>query len=321
MRSLFSGLLTVLFLFGATSAGAADSRESGIGIRLVDIPQTAIDDPRARSYIVDSVPPGTLLERRVEVQNNTADRQEIAVYATAAEVKDNSFVGLSRGSQNELTGWMGMGAPAVDLAPGESTDLPVTIRVPEDAPEGEQYAAVWAEVRSPAQPGTQVITASRTGIRVYLNVGPGNGPGAAFSIGPPEAAVGPNGGRKVTAQVTNTGGRALDVQGELNLINGPGGLSAGPSPLDETLTIPPGEAAAVAVTLPAELPAGRWHAQLALRSGVIEEQAAAEVVFENPGPVDGSGTGGQGTAALAAAAAVVLLGVLWGARRRHRTKR
>lgn len=321
MRSFFSGLLTVLFLLAAAAPGTAGSGESGIGIRLVDIPQVAIKDPRARSYIVDSVPPGALLERRIEVQNNTADRQEIAVYAAAAEVKNNSFVGLSRGSRNELTGWMSMGAPAVDLAPGESAELPVTIRVPEEAPEGEQYAVVWAEVRSPAQPETQVITATRAGIRVYLNVGPGNGPGAAFSIGRLAAAVAPNGDRQVSAEVTNTGGRALDMQGQLSLTNGPGGLSAGPSPLDEAVTIPPGEAATVAVTLPAELPAGRWHAQLELRSGLIGELGAAEVIFEDPGPVDGSGTGGQGVAALAAAVVILLLAGLWGARRHRRTKR
>ncbi|QWC11493.1 DUF916 domain-containing protein [Arthrobacter jiangjiafuii] len=272
-------MAAVFFFFSMAAAGAAEQApQEGITIRLVDIPEAAQSDSRARSYIVDNVPPGTAIGRRIEVQNNTTEPQSIELYATAAEVKANAFTGLAKGERNELTGWIAMEKPTVDLAAGESAEVMVHIEVPPDAPEGEQYAALWAEVRSAPAAGTQFITASRVGIRVYLSVGPGNGPPAAFTIA--DLAAGhSNGAPQVTADVTNTGGRALDIQGELALTDGPGGLSAGSVSLDGTVTIAPGETAPVTVSLAPELPSGAWHAQLDLKSGLVTEQAAADLTF------------------------------------------
>ena len=319
MRSLYAGLLTVLFLFVPIAASNATepAPSGGIGIRLVDIPEATQTDPRARSYIVDNLPPGTTIERRVEVQNTTAERQSVAVYAAAAEVKDGAFTGLDRETQNELTGWIAMDTPTVDLAAGESAEVLVQIAVPADAPEGEQYAALWAEVTSAPQEGSQVITASRVGIRVYLSVGPGNGPPAAFTVGDLTAGRSGDGAPQVTADVTNTGGRALDVQGELGLTDGPGGLSAGPVSLDGTVTLAPGETAPVSVTLAPELPSGAWHARLDLKSGLVTAQAAADLTFSDAAEAPAEEPDNL-TLILAAVAAVVLLGgaAVWLIRRR-----
>ena len=320
MRSLYAGLLTALFLFVPITASHADdsSTSGGIGIRLVDIPEATKDDPRAKSYIVDNLPPGTTAERRVEVQNSTPEPQSVAVYASAAEVKEGSFLGLARETQNELTGWISMDAPTVELAAGESAEVMVRIAVPVDAPEGEQYAALWAEVQSAPEAGTQVINASRVGIRVYLSVGPGNGPPAAFSIGELAAGRSADGAPRVTADVTNTGGRALDVQGELALTDGPGGLSAGPVSLDGTVTIAPGETAPVSVTLAPELPAGPWHAQLDLKSGLVMAQAEGDLTFSDAAAVPAEEPDHR-IIIISALAAVVLLGAaaFWLVRRRR----
>jgi len=56
-----------------TAAGAGS-----IGIRLVDAPVTARDDPRARVYIVDHLNPGAVIHRRVEVSNTTASTAHVA---------------------------------------------------------------------------------------------------------------------------------------------------------------------------------------------------------------------------------------------------
>lgn len=317
------GFLSAIFLTLSISAvfAAESPVTEGIGIRLLDIPAAAQTDPRARSYIVDHVAPGTTIERRVEVQNNTSGRQSIDVYAAAAEVSKDSFVGLDREARNELTEWTTVETPTVDLAAGESAEVPVHIDVSPDAPEGEQYAALWAEVRSAPAEGTQVVTASRVGIRVYLSVGPGNGPPASFSIGELAAGRTADGAPQVTADVTNTGGRALDVQGELLLTDGPGGLSAGPAFLDGTVTIAPGETAPVSVTLAPELPAGSWHAQLDLKSGLVKAQGTAELAIPEIGAFQAEPETGNRLliAALLAATVLLLAGAaLWSYRRRRR---
>jgi hypothetical protein len=259
---------------------------SGIGIRLVDIPAASQDDPRARSYIVDNVPPGTTIQRRIEVQNNTASAQAVSVYAGGATIQDGSFVGSDGDSPNELTTWTSIGSPTVDLAAGTSTKVLVTIAVPADAPEGEQYGAIWAEVGSAPTPHTNVVTASRAGIRMYLSVGPGNGPPSDFTIDELRASRTKAGEPAVTATVTNTGGRALDVSGTLSLTDGPSGLSAGPFTNGTATTIAPGKSSHLVVTLGAELPPGPWQAKLELKSGLVVHDVSAEITFPDAGSID-----------------------------------
>ena len=325
MRTFYAGLMTAVFLLFPITAAASNAAEppvsEGISIRLVDIPEAAKNDPRARSYIVDNLPPGTTIERRIEVQNNTQEHQSVSLYAAAAAVEGGAFVGHARGTENELTGWIGLDQPMVELAAGEGTDVMVRIAVPAHAPEGEQYGALWAEVRSAPSPDTQVITASRVGIRVYLSVGPGNGPAPALTIGTLQAGRDDDGAPRVTADVTNTGGRALDVQGELALTNGPGGLSAGPVPVDGSTTILPGETAPVSVSLAPELPAGLWHARLNLKSGLAAAQAEADLTFTDPAAVEPEG--GYRTAVTAAVVLLLLLGsaAVWLVRRRSNSRK
>ena len=323
LRSFYAGLLTALFLLVPIAASnAQDSPASGgIGLRLMDIPEATQNDPRAQSYIVDSLPPGTTIERRVAVQNSTGEPQSIEVYASAAEVKENSFTGLSRGEHNELSGWITTDTPVVELAAGESAEVTVRIAVPADAPEGEQYAAIWAEVRSAAAPGTQVINASRIGIRVYLAVGTGNGPPAAFTIGALHPGRSGDGAPQVTASVTNTGGRAVDVQGGLALTEGPGGLSVGSVSVDGAVTIRPGETAPVSVTLAPELPAGPWHARLDLKSGLVTAQAEADLTFGDAAAA-AEPDGDYRTVLIAAAVLALLLGcaAAWLVRRRRNSR-
>src|SRR5260221_2820732 len=49
--------------------GAVDG---SIGLRLVDVPTGARDDPRARLYVFDHLLPRTVIHRRIDVSNTTA---------------------------------------------------------------------------------------------------------------------------------------------------------------------------------------------------------------------------------------------------------
>lgn len=255
----------------------------GIGIRLIDVPAATQNDPRARSYIVDHLLPGTTIERRIEIANGTDIDQKFQIYASAASIDKDAFSAAAGHVENELTTWTSADRPSMVLAPGTSTEVMITVDVPSDAPEGEQYAVVWAQANPMKSESTGIVNASRVGVRMYLSVGPGNGPSSNFSIDSLTPGRNEEGAPEVSAAVTNTGGRALDVSGSLTLSDGPAGLSAGPIPIDKGTAVAPGESAVVHVTLSAELPNGPWLATLGLKSGLVTHEAKATITFPEAG--------------------------------------
>lgn len=292
LRSLLTFLAAALVAVGVpTSALAAPDQaapDGSIGVRLLDAPVALKDDPRALRYIVDNLPPGTTITRHVMVSNDTGAPAQIDVYAGAARIADSAFTLGEPGETNALSSWISVDRPTVDLADGEQAEVAVTIAVPQDAPEVEQYAVIWASHKAPASNG--VTNESRVGVRVYLSVGPGNGPPADFTISSLTPRRGADGLASVVASVTNTGGRAVDLAGRLNLSGGPGGLSAGP--IDSAVaTIAPGEAGEVVIAVPdsAALPAGPWKADVTLESGIIKHDTSATLTFPDKG--DGESVG------------------------------
>jgi hypothetical protein len=256
---------------------------SGIGVQLLDIPAATQDDPRAQTYIVDRLAPGVEIQRRIQVQNNSDATQLVRVYPGAATISNGSFLGGNDPAVNDLTTWTSIDQPQTEITANNSTDITVTITVPPDAPEGEQYAVIWAEVRSAPADGTNIVQASRTGIRIYLSVGPGNGAPADFEVTSLTSTRDAEGNPTVTTLISNTGGRALDITGELTLTEGPSGLSAGPFPLQQATTIAPGANRNVTFALDANLPNGPWKALLTLKSGLIERTAMATFTFPDIG--------------------------------------
>ena len=260
----------------ATPAAPSISQPEGIGIRLLDIPASAQDDPRARTYIVDRLAPGSEIKRRVRVENKTGVTQSVRVYPGAAHIEGGSFIGDDAAVKNDLTIWAQVAQPQFDLAPGAAAEIMTSIKVPADAAEGELYGVIWAEVRSPSDKGG-VVQANRVGVRIYLSVGPGNGQPANFTITSVTPGRGDDGNPELSALVTNTGGRALDITGDLSLTGGPAGLSAGPFTVPNATTVAPGGTHTVVFAVPSVLPAGPWTAQVNLKSGLLERQATATV--------------------------------------------
>jgi hypothetical protein len=243
----------------------------------MEAPVATRDDPRARQYIVDHLKPGSAIHRRIEVSNTTSAPMRAAVYPAAATITDGSFVGAAGHSVNELSSWTTLAQDTVDLAPGAKAPVTVTVRVPADAAPGEQYAAIWAEISAP--PGSGINLVNRVGIRMYLSVGPGNPPASNFTVDSLTALRAPDRHPVVTAQVHNTGGRALDVSGTLSLSDGPGSLSAGPFPAQLGSTLAPGQITTVTISLDRQLPDGPWNADLTLKSGLLEKNAQARIQF------------------------------------------
>ena len=159
----------------------------------------------------------------------------------------------------------------------------MTIAVPSDAAPGEQYGVVWAEVALGPVADGGVIQVSRVGIRLYLSVGPGGAPAADFTIDSLTAAASPDGEPTVLATVHNTGGRALDMSGTLELLAGPGGLSAGPFAATLGTTLAIGDTEPVTITLGRADPAGPWDARITLAQRTARTQRRATITFPAAG--------------------------------------
>ena len=288
--------LTVLLLLCAGPVAAAPqaappgappaaAEVGGIGLRLIDLPASANQDPRARLYITDHVAPGTTITRRIEVSNTTRTAVTIGLYAAAASIVDGSFLGAGGSTANDLSTWTAVTPASAPIATNAKLTATVTITVPKDAAPGEQYGVVWAEARTPPKDNSGVTQVNRVGIRLYLSVGPGGAPAANFTIDSLTASRSAAGVPSILAQVHNTGGRALDMGGSLLLRSGPGGLNAGPFPASLGVTLAIGMTEPVTVVLDKQLPAGPWDAQITMRSGLVERVAKATLTF----PASGSG--------------------------------
>lgn len=73
------------------------------------------------------------------------------------------------------------------------------------------------------------------------------------------------------------------MDGRLELLDGPGGLRAGPfaASLGSSLAI--GGSGQVVILLDEQIPDGPWEAAITLRSGLLERTAQATLTFPHPG--------------------------------------
>jgi len=278
-RRLLVTLVSAAALIAPGVALAAPApTHTGIGIRLLDAPQALINDPRAHSYIVDSLKPGATITRHVLVNNDTGRPAHLLLYVAASSIENGQFTPGSRGSTNELTSWTSLTPTTMDLPQGGSAKATITVRVPKNAGGGERYATVIADL-PPTAGGQGIKVESRVGIRMYLNVAGKAAPRTDFSIDTLTAERDKDGAPVVQAQVHNIGDRAIDLNGALTLDHGPGGLSAGPFPAELGTTLAPGQSEPVTVKLDKALPAGPWHARIDLRSGLIHRAAEGTITF------------------------------------------
>ena len=259
------------------AAGAVPG-PGGIGVRLVDVPAAA-HSPLARSYIVETLAPGTIVRRRVEVRNSTRSPATVVVYPAAAALTRGNFSFAAGHGRNELSAWTSVSRGVLRLEAGASAFETVTIVVPKAVSRGERYAVVWAEVATPPPVGGGVTLVNRVGVRMYVSIGRGGAAPASFTIGALTAERSAAGALLVVANVHNSGSQTLELSGNLTLSRGPGGLRAGPFPVASTAKLAPGRSELERIRLDPRLPRGPWHAVLRLASGSVERQAVATITF------------------------------------------
>lgn len=326
MRRSLIAAATLALLCGETALAQSGTPPGSIGIRLLEAPSGLAGDPRAHLYVIDHLEQGDTIHRRIELSSGLDHPERLELYAAGAFISKGKFGFLEDRNQNELSSWIDVVPTSVNLPPHGSATAVVTIDVPAHAEDGERYAVVWAETPPSSGPGTDVVTIDRVGIRVYLSVGRGDGPVTDFRIESLAAGRDDTGRPVVWATVVNTGGRAIDLSGTLRLSDGPGGLSAGPFPVQLGTTLGIGERAPVPAVLNKAIPSGPWTADLLLRSGVVSRRADARITFpsaagtSDPVPAEpASGSLGWFAVILAAIASGFLL--LFVLRRRRRESR
>lgn len=277
MTTLAAAAIAVVAGMFAPSAKAAVPDPGHIGIRLLDIPADLFDDSQAREYIVDGLSPGVTVHRRVEVANATASPVHVDLYPDSASIAHGSFIGAPGAVQGDLTAWTTLSQTGIDL-PAHATALDtITIAVPKDAPPGERYGVVWAQVSG--KQGSGLTLVNRVGVRVYLWVGGDNPPAPDFTVDTITASRLPNGGEVVQALVHNTGGRAIDLTGTLTLAAVHGSLTAGPYAVQLGTTLAPGQSGPVRVMISYPLDDGLWDATIDLRDGALEKSFRARISF------------------------------------------
>ena len=285
-----------------------------VGVRLLDVPADAVNNPRAREYIVDALAPGTTIHRRMEVSNTTTSTQHVAVYAAAAVITGGSFVGAAARTANDLSTWTTTSRPSLDIAAGGTAVDTITVAIPSTASPGERYAVVWASV-SNAGDGGNIELVNRVGIRMYVYVG-GTNPATSFTVNTLTGQRNSAGHPLVRAVVHNTGGRAVDFSGTLTLSAVTGGLTGGPYPAQLGTTLAPGQSEPVWFVLTDQVGDGPWNASVTLRSGLNQQTFRAQITFPHapgtgPAAAARPASGGLGVdTILISAILVVLLAVL-----------
>ncbi|MET8039659.1 hypothetical protein ABZU25_02195 [Micromonospora sp. NPDC005215] len=275
-------------------------------------------------YIVDHLPPGTTIKRQLLISNRTDEARRIDVYPASATVDGSEFRFGEGRAANELTSWITLDNSVVEVQPWGEARVRATITVPPAASRGERYGVIWASATSAPRSDGEVIQIHRVGVRMYLDIGPGGEPVSDFSIGELRPARSPAGEPSLTAQVTNTGGRAIDLTGSVTLTDGPAGSRAGPFQVGQGVTLPPGGSGQVVARLPAELPNGPWKIEVNLESGLVKRSISAQITFPDAGQVGKRGsvisrmTSGW-TVAAAVAGLLLLAGLAVLARRSRRS--
>lgn len=275
----------------AAAGGAQpDADTAGVGIQLLDAPVNRRDDPRALRYIVDHLRPGTVIERDVLVVNRSESRQTIELYPAAATIDGGRFRFDEGRTANDLASWVSVDRTRLDLEPGASAALTATVAVPPTASSGERYAVLWASTVAGAEQA-QVRQIHRVGIRLYVDVGPGGEAATSFELGGVLPSRDGDGVPSAAVDVTNTGGRAVDLTGSAVLSEGPGKLETGPFDVVKGTTLGPGQSGTVTVLFPNEVPDGPWTITVDLESGTATGSVTARITFPPPGQAGRPGSG------------------------------
>ena len=299
MLALAAGILSLAASAAASAQLLAAPGPQSFGARLVDVPVSEATNPRALRYIIDYLPTGTVIHRRIPIMNQESRPAHFTVYPDAAPIAAGSSSG-PRGKP-ATSDWLGQrAASGSHPRAGASVMDMITIRGrPRDpgralrrrlGPADGSVARLKRLRRHRGIPGGDASTwrsarwCPSDQLCHHLHHR------APVSHGQPSILV----------HVNNTGGRAVDLDGGARLADGPGSSSAGPFPVKKIITLAPGQTGNITFAPPKSLPVGSWRVTPRLASGLTTCTATANVQFVSVVAAPGGCRGWSGSGWLSA---------------------
>lgn len=164
-----------------------------------------------RANFAYAVDPGGVVEDSLVVTNHGDAPTTLQVYAADAFTTAQGALDLRRPEERStgVGAWTEVGTSEVVVPPGESVEVPFTLRVPVDAEPGDHAGGVVTSLVSTRDGGVGVDR--RLGSRVHLRVEGDVVPGAALEAGAvfDPRGLGLRGGVDVEVDVVNSGNARL----------------------------------------------------------------------------------------------------------------
>lgn len=257
----------------APAAAAAPSDDVTWGVR------TATNDHGTdRENYRYTLDPGARLTDELVVTNHGDDPLRLDIYAADGYTTTAGQLDvLTRETDSaEVGSWLDPGVEQVRLDPGESADVPFTLRVPDDATPGD-YAGAILTSRTVTAQEAGLDYETRSGVRVHLRVAGDLAPGLTLvdqhveyhqnlnPFGPGDATV--------TYTVRNDGNVRLAAHQQVS-VAGPFGWFRATGEADDVPELLPGESWPVSVSVPGVVPAFRVDADAVLVAELPEVAGA-----------------------------------------------
>ena len=136
-----------------------------------DTPASVLQITPTANYL--NIEPGGHYEGYVDVINGGSKEFDFIVYAKPYMVSNESYDPMFEGesSQTMLSSWVSIASPSGTLASREVQRIKYTIDVPQDIPDGGQYAAIFVETGGGGEvTSTSIITRQRVGQLLFAEI-------------------------------------------------------------------------------------------------------------------------------------------------------
>jgi len=207
----------------------------------------------ARDNFAYVIGPGGTVGDAIVVTNHDDQPLDLDLYAADGFTTQSGQLDvLTRGEESSEVGvWTGVGQEHVQIAAGESAEIPFTITVPENATPGDYAGGIITSLAQPAQENGITVD-RRLGIRVQLRVDGALQPGLVvegLTVGY-ASSLNPFAGGTATVDYTvrNTGNVRLSGQQSVALYGPFGLLRSDIEGVDDVPEILPGESWTVSAT-------------------------------------------------------------------------
>ena len=163
--------LIVAALFAALSVGAVIAAPLRAVAASNSLPAFLQVSPTKQRI---SLEPGSDYNSSFKVQNIGEGSFSYKAYATPFSVTDENYTSdySTRGTYSKIADWVTCD-PATEtgtLEPNTEATVNFTVKVPEDAPAGGQYAAIMAETSDGSSEANNIRTVNRVGMILYASI-------------------------------------------------------------------------------------------------------------------------------------------------------